>query len=189
MFGVDDPATAKAVATYVKLMRAARAVMIRVEPRLTALGLTMTQFGVLEGILHKGPLTHRELGRKVLTSAANITDVVDKLEARGLVMRTRNPEDRRQVRVELTPCGRSLIEELFPRHAADIAAAMSGLDSAALNQLGDLLRGLGMAAARGAPPGAVAKSCPGDHLPSRSFDIERSHDEERDPCHDPGRTI
>ena len=103
---------------YVKLMRAGRAVLARVEPRLAAAGLTPTQLGVLEAILHKGPLTQRELGRKVLTSAGNMTDVVDKLEARGLVRRTRSPRDRRVVPVELTQAGRTLIEALFPRHAA-----------------------------------------------------------------------
>ena len=72
-----------------KLLRAGKAVLARVEPRLAAAGLTPTQLGVLEAILHKGPLTQRELGRKVLTSAGNMTDVVDKLEARGLVRRAR----------------------------------------------------------------------------------------------------
>ena len=138
MFGIDDPNAAAAVETYVKLLRAARAVTARVEPRLTAYGLTTTQLGVLEAILHKGPLTHRELGRKVLTSAANMTDVIDKLEARGLVLRVRCPNDRRQVKVELSNCGRSLIEDIFPRHAQDIVAAMAGLPPAALAELSDL---------------------------------------------------
>ena len=109
-----------------KLLRAGKAVLARVEPRLAAAGLTPTQLGVLEAILHKGPLTQRELGRKVLTSAGNMTDVVDKLEARGLVCRTRSSRDRRIVSVTLTPAGRALIEALFPRHARDIAAAMGG---------------------------------------------------------------
>jgi MarR family 2-MHQ and catechol resistance regulon transcriptional repressor len=122
---------------------------------LAARGLTGTQLGVLEALLHKGPLTHRELGRKVLTSAGNMTDVVDKLEARGLVRRVRDTADRRQVRVELTDAGRSMIERVFPPHAADIARAMSGLDRRELQTLGDLLRTLGMAAALSAaePPG------------------------------------
>jgi MarR family 2-MHQ and catechol resistance regulon transcriptional repressor len=184
MHGVTDTATETAVATYVKLLRATRAVMARVEPRLVALGLTPTQLGVLEGLLHKGALTHRDLGRKVLTSAANMTDVIDKLEARGLVVRVRCPEDRRQVRVELTACGRELIEELFPRHARDIAAAMAGLDTKSLQELGDLLRKLGMAAAQHGPEPGLAKPCPGDHLPSRSFDIEQDG-----VCNDPGDTV
>ena len=148
MHGVNDPMIEQAIQAYVKLMRASRSVVSRVEPLVGAQGLTLTQLGVLEGILHKGPMTHRELGRKVLTSAGNMTDVVDKLEGRGLVRRVRAAADRRQVRVELTEAGQELIEGLFPRHAEDIARAMAGLDPAELGQLGGLLRKLGIAAAR-----------------------------------------
>ncbi len=123
------------------------------EPGLAAAGLTPTQLGVLEAVLHKGPLTQRDLGRKVLTSAGNMTDVIDKLERRGLVSRSRKPGDRRAVRVELTPDGRRGIEALFPRHANEIAAAMSGLTTTELQQLGGLLRKLGMAAAGTDPVG------------------------------------
>jgi MarR family transcriptional regulator, 2-MHQ and catechol-resistance regulon repressor len=83
----------------------------------------------------------------VLTSAGNMTDVVDKLEARGLVCRTRSPRDRRIVSVMLTPTGRALIEALFPRHARDIAAARGGRSGEELQVLGGLLRKLGLAAA------------------------------------------
>jgi MarR family 2-MHQ and catechol resistance regulon transcriptional repressor len=143
-----DLAVSEALRAYVKLLRASRAIVARVEPHLIAAGLTVTQFGVLEAILHKGPLTQRELGLKVLTSAGNMTDVIDKLHARGFVRRVRRQEDRRSVRVELTEAGRTLITELFPRHAADIATAMSGLTAAELRTLGELLRKVGMAAAR-----------------------------------------
>ena len=145
MYGVEDPAVEEAVRTYVKLMRASRSVQARIEPALAARGLTPTQLGLLEALLHKGAMTHRELGRKVLTSAANMTDVVDKLERRELVRRVRDRADRRAVRVELTEAGRALIEHLFPRHAADIARAMAGLPVGELRALGDLLRRLGAA--------------------------------------------
>lgn len=158
MFGVDDPDTAIAVGTYVKLLRATRAVQAQVEPRLVAEGLTMTQLGVLEAILHKGPLTHRELGRKVLTSAANMTDVVNKLAARGLVARLRCPADHRLVHVMLTACGQALIERVFPLHAGDIARAMAGLSPAELLGLGTELRRLGMAAAQQEQEAQVAEA-------------------------------
>jgi len=148
MFGVSDEVVAEAIRTYVKLMRAYRSVSGRIEALVGAEGLTLTQLGVLEGVLHKGPMTHRELGRKVLTSAGNMTDVVDKLEARGLVRRVRAAADRRQVRVELTKAGRTLIEDLFPRHAHDIARVMGVLNEEELRQLGALLRKLGIAAAQ-----------------------------------------
>ena len=143
-FGVDDVRVVEALGAYVKLLRAGRAVVARVEPRLAAAGLTPTQFGVLEAILHKGPLGQRELGRKVLTSPGNMTDLIDKLEARALVQRTRHKQDRRAVLVELTAAGRALVEPLFTDHAADIAAAMAGLSSQELRQLGGLLRKLGL---------------------------------------------
>jgi MarR family 2-MHQ and catechol resistance regulon transcriptional repressor len=145
--GVADPCVIESLRAYVKLLRASKAVLGRVEPLLAAHGLTPTQLGVLEVVLHLGPQSQRDLGRKVLTSAGNMTDVIDKLEARGLVCRSRMPGDRRSVRVDLTAQGRGLIQDLFPRHAQDIAHAMSGLDLAEMAQLGALLRKLGRTAA------------------------------------------
>src|SRR6185312_13878776 len=144
-FGVDDSFVIAALSAYVKLLRAGKAVLARVEPRLVAAGLTATQFGVLEAILHKGPLSQRDLSRKVLTSAGNMTDLVDKLEARGLVRRTRQKLDRRAVLVELTTVGQALIEPLFTAHAGDVAAAMGGLAREEMCELGRLLRKLGLA--------------------------------------------
>ena len=152
MFGVTDPHVEAAVRAYVKLMRASRSVLARVERALAKDGLTPTQLGVLEVLLHQGALSHRALGAKVLTSAGNVTDVVDKLAARGLLLRVRGVGDRRQVRVELTAAGRLLIERVFPRHARDIAQAMAGLDGAGLQRLGEGLRALGRRAAEGLEP-------------------------------------
>jgi MarR family 2-MHQ and catechol resistance regulon transcriptional repressor len=146
---VADQRVAAALDAYVKLLRASRAVLARVEPRLAAAGLTTTQFGVLEAILHLGPLSQRELCLKVLTSPGNMTDIVDKLEARGLVRRVRRQADRRAVQVELTTTGHRLIEPLFARHAADIRDVMGGLKDGELRQLADLLRRLGLAAEAG----------------------------------------
>jgi MarR family 2-MHQ and catechol resistance regulon transcriptional repressor len=176
--GVTDPAVVAAARGYIKLLRASRAVVQRVEPRLAAAGLTVTQLGVLEAILHKGPMTHRDLGRKVLTSAGNMTDVVDKLEARGLVLRVRAADDRRQVRVELTPPGRTMIADLFPRHAADIAEAMGGLDAAELEQLGALLRKLGMAAALPTAERGLAAGSESSHL---TADRSASNEDRSEP--------
>jgi MarR family 2-MHQ and catechol resistance regulon transcriptional repressor len=140
----DAPWDAEALRVYAKLLRAGRTVLARVEPGLAAAGLTPTQFGVLEAILHKGPLTQRDLMRRVLTSPGNMTDVVDKLEARDLVRRARSAADRRAVLVDLTPHGRSVIEALFPRHAADVTRAMGVLTADEQAILGRLLRKLGL---------------------------------------------
>ncbi len=157
-----DPAARAALNAYVKLLRAGKTVVARLEPRLAALGLTINQFGVLEAILHKGPLTHGELARKVLTSAGNLSDVIDKLARRDLVRRSRDTADRRLVRVDLTEAGRTLIEGLFPLHAGDIADAMQGLDRDELRTLSRVLRKLAHAAATE----PLAASRPPPHLGS-----------------------
>jgi MarR family 2-MHQ and catechol resistance regulon transcriptional repressor len=144
MRGVDDPAVQDAVRAYVKLNRATRAMLAFVERRVNAAGLTLTQLGVLEAVLHKGPMHQRELGAKVLTSKGNLTDVIDKLAARNLVRRERR--DGRSVRVALTEDGRTLIEALFPRHADDIAAGFGSLSAAELHTLDTLLRRVGRCA-------------------------------------------
>ncbi|MCF3947847.1 MarR family transcriptional regulator [Acidiphilium sp. AL] len=147
MYGVEDAATIAAVRAYVKLLRASRAVVARTLPRLAEAGLTHTQLGVLEAVLHLGPLTQRDLTRKLLTSPGNLTDVIDKLARRGLVERVACKEDRRSVRVVLTDSGRAFIEGLFPGHAEDIAAAMAGVTGVELAELDRLLRRLGKGAA------------------------------------------
>ncbi len=147
MFNVTDPRTIASVRLYVKLERASRAVAARTEARLAELGVTHTQLGVLEALLHLGPLTQRALIQKVLTSPGNMTDLIDKLEERGFVTRCRVAADKRSVEVGLTEAGREFIGCLFPRHAGDIAAAMTGLTDAEIATLDDLLRRVGLAAA------------------------------------------
>lgn len=132
-----------ALATYVKLMRAADSVTARTHRHLAGAGLTSTQFGVLEALYHLGPLCQRDIGRKILKSSGNITTVVDNLEKRDLVLRQPSREDRRFVAVHLTEKGQHLIEDLFPRHAAGIAEELGALSTEEQTELGRLLRKLG----------------------------------------------
>jgi MarR family 2-MHQ and catechol resistance regulon transcriptional repressor len=138
--------TARALDLFVKLMRAQRSVMAAVEPSILASGLTPTQFGVLEALFHKGPLCHGDLKEKVLTSAANLTDVIDKLEARALVTRRRESCDARKICVALTPSGHDLVAAIFPPHAAEIARVIGALPASDQAKLAELLRRLGLAA-------------------------------------------
>ena len=75
-----------ALNTYVKMMRAVESLTARVHRHLSSVGLTVSQFGVLEALYHLGPLSQREIGQKILRSSGNITLVIDNLEKRGLVM-------------------------------------------------------------------------------------------------------
>lgn len=144
--GTTDAAKQQAaLAAYVKLMRAAGAVTARVHNGLSAEGVSLSQFGVLEALLHRGPLAQCDLGRKILKSSGNVTVVVDHLEQRGLVARKRSVSDRRRVAVSLTAAGRKLITRLFPRQAAEVCAALAVLTGPEQLQLARLCKKLGLA--------------------------------------------
>ncbi|HEV8585888.1 MAG TPA: MarR family winged helix-turn-helix transcriptional regulator [Methylomirabilota bacterium] len=141
------PAEVRALDAYIKLTRAGSAVGARLGRRLAAEGLTPTQLGVLEALLHLGPLGQRALGGKLLMSGANITTVVDNLERRGLVRRERRGDDRRNVTVHLTADGRRLITRIFPGHVAAIVEAFAALTPGEQETLGRLAKKLGLSAA------------------------------------------
>jgi len=133
----------RALSTYVKLMRAAESITSRVHKHLSSVGLTVSQFGVLEAIYHLGPLSQKDLGRKILRSSGNITMVIDNLEKRRLVRRERDASDRRMFIVHLTEDGRKLIDRIFPPHAALITSELSVLNATDQKILGDLCKKVG----------------------------------------------
>ncbi len=131
-----------ALRTFVKMVRAANGLSARLNRPLADAGLSESQFGVLEALLHLGPLHQRELAAKILRTHGNVTLVVDHLEKRGLVRRERGSTDRRYIRVHLTPEGESLVRGLFPAHAARLAEEMSVLSEDEQRELGRLCRRL-----------------------------------------------
>ncbi len=137
----------RALALWVKLMRASTTFGKLTLENIRSFGLTEPQFSVLECLGHLGPLTLGELSRKQLVSGGNITCVIDHLEESGLVERTHNPEDRRTVVARLTPDGRKLFEEIFPKHAAYVAKLAAVLTEEEQGTLAALLKRLGLALA------------------------------------------
>lgn len=131
-----------ALSTFVKLMRATNGLSARLNRPLGDAGLSESQFGVLEALLHLGPLHQRELAAKILRTHGNVTLVVDQLEQRGLVRRERGSADRRFIKVHLTNDGESLVRGLFPAHAARLAEEMGVLDEGEQRELGRLCRRL-----------------------------------------------
>ncbi len=138
-----DPTLYEPSSVYIKLVRAAESVSARVHEQLRESRLTFSQFAVLEAIYHLGPLCQRDLGAKILKSPANMTAVVDALEARGLVCRERDVEDRRYVNVSLTVEGHELLDQVLPAHMRRIAEEMSVLSPEEQHVLGELSRKLG----------------------------------------------
>lgn len=138
---------ARALDTFVKLTRAVETLGSHLQRHLASLEMTPPQFSVLEALLHLGPMSQGELGRKLLRSNPNMTALLDNLERNGWIARARGPEDRRVVKVSLTPEGRRVIEKVFPAHAAHIAALMGALTAEEQAQLGALCKKLGLSLA------------------------------------------
>lgn len=138
-----SPAQRRALKTFVKLMRATGSVSARMHRHLRNDGLTVSQFGVLETLHHLGPLCQREIGIKILKTGGNMTLVVDNLEKRGLVERVQDTQDRRYLKIHLTPQGQDLIKRVFLRHAGIAENVFAALDGNEQEQLGKLLKKLG----------------------------------------------
>ena len=133
----------RALNALITLTRASEAVSVTISRELAARRLTTSQFGVLEALLHLGPLCQGELAVKLLRTGASATSVVGGLEKRGLVVRQRTEEDKRFVRVALTGKGRRLIQEIFPPHARRVTRLFGVLTDEEQEQLRRLCRKLG----------------------------------------------
>jgi DNA-binding MarR family transcriptional regulator len=93
--------------------------------------LSTPQYAILFHASAEGvPLS--QICQHMLADNSNLTRMVDRLEARGLVQRAADPNDRRVTLVQLTPAGQALIDDLRPRHRAIVEERMSHLS---LNEL------------------------------------------------------
>src|SRR6476646_5114361 len=118
------------VHVFLVLWKAARAAQAYAEKSISEWELCGSDFGVLEDLLHKGPLPINEIGKKVLLTSGSITVAVDRLETKGLVERRAHGTDRRARIVHLTKEGRKVITRVYADHAAD----MEQLSSASLTR-------------------------------------------------------
>lgn len=134
---------ASGVHLWLLLWNASKAVEAHARRSVNTTGLCLSDFGVLEAVLHKGPLPISALGKKVLLSSGSMTAAVDRLERSGLVERAAASTDRRARIVHLTEEGSKLIHRLFAEHERDMERVFSRLDKPERNALASLLRKLG----------------------------------------------
>ncbi len=88
------------------ILHAAQAIGDQIEEALGKVGLSMAKHSALTQLAQAGePLTLSELAARLSCVRSNITQLVDRLEADGLVRRVDDAADRRSVRAELTPLG------------------------------------------------------------------------------------
>ena len=123
------------------LMRVQQLVLGRLDAILKPHGLTFARYEalVLLTFSSRGSLPLGKMGERLQVHPTSVTSIVDRLEAAGLVVRRRHPDDGRAVLAEITGPGRALVE----RATSDLVAAEFGLgalDEAALRSLSELLR-------------------------------------------------
>jgi MarR family transcriptional regulator, organic hydroperoxide resistance regulator len=87
--------------------------------------LSYAQYSLLFGLAGGGALSSRELGHLADLSPASVTQMLDGLEAAGMVERIRSSEDKRVVLTSLTDRGRAVVEERRKRHEPRWRAALS----------------------------------------------------------------
>lgn len=97
----------------VALRRVIRAVDLHSRALVESHGLTGPQALLLKG-LQAGSLSAGELSSRVSLSQGTVTDILNRLEKRGLIRRIRDTEDRRRVLVQATPAGLSILEQSPP---------------------------------------------------------------------------
>ena len=74
-------------------------------------GLTAPQLIILQELSHSNQITIGEIARKISLSQATATDIIDRLAAKGLALRTKNSLDRRQVLIKITSNGKNIINK------------------------------------------------------------------------------
>ncbi len=145
---ITNEKTEAALRLWVVLTRALRSIEKPLHEQVERHGLSLTEFAVLEVLLHKGELPMGEIGQRILLTSGSTTYVIDKLEERGLLKRRRCTEDRRVLHVDLTDTGRELVQEVFPEHAELIKTLTEGLSYEEQLEVTEKLKRLGRFAER-----------------------------------------
>src|SRR6266404_8545628 len=132
---------------WLVMMKAMRALTRYAAAGIEDTGLGDSDFGVLEVLLHKGPLPVNTMGPIVNLTPGSISIAVDRLFAKGLVSRVESAEDRRVRIVALTPPGKALIDSAFRKHSGQMKKVFSELSPEELHSLETALKKIGKRAA------------------------------------------
>jgi DNA-binding MarR family transcriptional regulator len=137
------------------LRQAVAAVARGAETEMRSCGLTAVQWAPLMMISRGGAATAANLARELNTDTGAMTRMLDRLEAKGLLCRTRSSSDRRVVELTLTDSGRSAVERIPFNLSRAYNAQLAGFTAAEFAVLKDLLRRLIQNAPPPPPPSEV----------------------------------
>ncbi|MFP5070033.1 MarR family winged helix-turn-helix transcriptional regulator [Pseudonocardia nantongensis] len=122
------------------LHSASRAMTGCYRPVLDAVGLTYSQYAVLLVLWAETTVPQRELGERMFLDSGTLSPMLARLESRGLLTRTRRPDDERTVQVSLTAEGEALRGQAA--HAQQRVIEATGMEMDELGRLRDDLQRL-----------------------------------------------
>jgi MarR family 2-MHQ and catechol resistance regulon transcriptional repressor len=128
---------------WLVMMKAMRALTRYAAAGIEETGLGLSDFAVLELLLHRGPLPVNTIGPIVDLTPGSISIAVDRLVAKGLVSRVESAEDRRVRIVALTSRGKDLIVSAFRKHSGQMKRVFSELSPEELRGLEATLKKVG----------------------------------------------
>ena len=137
---------------WLVMMKAHRALQRLATRSIETADWGLSDFAVMEMLLHKGPQPVNEIGRRIELTSGAITTAVDRLESLSLVTREAHPSDRRARIVRLTAAGKEQAAKIFAVHKAAMDSAASGLSKTERTTLIELLKKLGTSAGTQAAP-------------------------------------
>ena len=153
----------------IALRRVMRAVDLHSRKLMQSHGLTGPQALVLQAAVKGGGLSAGELANRVSLSQATVTDILNRLEQRGLLTRARSESDRRKVVVRATPVGDKvisaappLLQETFVRRFGDLKPWEQMLLLSSLQRIAELMDAERLDAAPLLTGGALEQETGGD---------------------------
>lgn len=129
---------------WIRLLRASRYIEGEVRNRLRQeFDITLPQFDVLAALFRKpNGMLMSELSHHLMVSNGNVTGIVDRLVADGLVVRAPRDGDRRAWLVKLTPNGRKSFEDMAKTHEGWVSDILSDVTPKQADELARLLKNL-----------------------------------------------
>ena len=140
------PNQSAGVHLWLVMMKTHRVLAAHASRSIESLDMCLSDFAVLELLLHRGPQPVNAIGKRIDLTSGSITTAVDRLEERGLVQRNADKADRRTRVVSLTAEGRGRIREAFAHHQHSMDQAAAGLTDKERDTVIGLLKKLGLAA-------------------------------------------
>jgi len=113
--------------------------------RLVRLGISMTQLHVMHLLERHGEIAMSRLAEMLDVSDSAATGLIDRVEERGFVERIRVPEDRRIVRVRITPVGLQMLEDVEAARTEIIGRVLDQLDPSQLEGVATAMAALRVA--------------------------------------------